>query len=76
MRYLVACIVMLVVLAGCGAQIPLATPGAMTRTNATGNTDVIRYVDIEAGVVCWIVRSGYGGGISCLAIEQTRLAMP
>ncbi len=32
-----------------------------------------RFIDEEAGVVCWVYKAGYAGGISCLSIEQTRL---
>jgi hypothetical protein len=37
--------------------------------------DVERFVDEEAGVVCWIYTSNRStkGSISCLSIEQTRL---
>lgn len=45
-----------------------------TYKNATTETSglpsyVHRYVDEEAGVVCWV----YMDGIDCLPIEQTRL---
>ena len=34
--------------------------------------EVIRFIDEEAGVVCWWTGS-YRGGISCLPISQTKL---
>lgn len=35
-------------------------------------TNIERYVDEEAGVVCWLY-AGYQGGLSCLPIDQTDL---
>ena len=32
-----------------------------------------RYVDEEAGVVCWVYTAFHGGGISCLPISETKL---
>jgi hypothetical protein len=32
-----------------------------------------RIIDEEAGVICWVYKAGYAGGISCLPLEQTRL---
>ena len=39
-----------------------------------GNS-VYRYVDKEAGVVCWRICSG-GCGIDCLPINETELVIP
>lgn len=35
---------------------------------------VNRFVDNEAGVVCWIYSGGNQGGISCLPINETLLS--
>jgi hypothetical protein len=36
--------------------------------------DTKRYIDQEAGVVCWIYSPGTGGGgISCLSLKDTLL---
>lgn len=40
---------------------------------SSNNVPLQRYVDEEAGVVCWYF---YEGGISCLPIGQTCLAEP
>ena len=34
---------------------------------------ISRYVDQEAGVVCWVWAGGHAGGLSCLPIADTRL---
>ena len=34
---------------------------------------VERFVDVEAGVVCWLYRGGYAGGLSCLPLSETTL---
>ena len=34
---------------------------------------ISRYVDEEAGVVCWVYGVTSGGGLSCLPIADTRL---
>jgi hypothetical protein len=43
-----------------------------------GGFNVTRFVDAEAGVVCWVFSPGQGGGggISCLPIDQTKLEVP
>lgn len=33
-----------------------------------------RFIDSEAGVVCWVVVEFRGGGISCLPLDQTNLS--
>lgn len=32
-----------------------------------------RITDVEAGVVCYAVESGYGGGVDCLPLGHTQL---
>lgn len=34
---------------------------------------VYRFIDAEAGVVCYYVDGGYDGGLSCLPCSQTNL---
>lgn len=36
----------------------------------SNNIPIRRYVDEEAGVVCWMY---YSNGISCLPVDQTKL---
>jgi len=35
--------------------------------------NISRYVDAEAGVVCWVYNASYSGGLACLPISDTRL---
>lgn len=35
--------------------------------------DVYRFIDEEAGVVCYVYEFVKRGGISCLSVEQTKL---
>ena len=41
----------------------------------TGHPSANRFIDHEAGVVCWVYRGGFGGGISCLPLDETSLAV-
>ena len=34
---------------------------------------VRRFIDHDAGAVCWVYKGGFAGGIHCLPLEQTRL---
>ena len=34
---------------------------------------VFRFIDHEAGVVCWVYKGSEKGGISCLPLGETRL---
>ena len=43
-----------------------------TSTTRT-HPDVERFIDRDAGVVCWVYRGYKKGGIHCLPLEQTRL---
>ena len=74
MRIVIVCLAMCVLLAGCN-QTPLPTvkPDEISGVVMSGTTSVSRYIDTQAGVVCWILRTGYAGGVSCLPIGQTRL---
>ena len=55
-------------LAGCQPKLiePVA-PGVNLGYN------ISRYVDAEAGVVCWVYNASYSGGLACLPIADTRL---
>jgi hypothetical protein len=37
------------------------------------NGQTLRAVDMEAGVVCYFVITGYGTGVSCLPLKDTTL---
>lgn len=34
--------------------------------------DIHRFIDCEAGVVCYWDNAGYGGGLSCVDLSETR----
>jgi hypothetical protein len=70
------CLVGCFLLAGCGNDSVVAgTPATVSKVNTGGLSTVSRYVDAEAGVVCWLLKTGYAGGISCLPIDETRLEL-
>lgn len=56
-----------VLMSSCTASTPLTT----------GNPPIVRWVDEEAGVVCWVFYEYHSGGpasgISCLPIGDTNL---
>lgn len=62
------CVLVVLMLAGC---VPTGVEPETISSDAMRS--VRRYVDVEAGVVCWTYKSGYAGGISCLPLSQTRL---
>jgi hypothetical protein len=76
-RYLIAsaCVVGCFLLAGCANPVVQGTPGTVSQVTTGGMSTVSRYVDTEAGVVCWLLKTGYAGGISCLPIDETRLEL-
>jgi hypothetical protein len=63
-------------LVSCALQptMPEPTPESnLVYRDAFYDMNVLRFVDREAGVVCWVIRGSQKGGISCLPLEQTRL---
>lgn len=58
-------ILLLVLLAGCRMS--------PEQEQEKVESDVVRYIDARAGVVCWIYSSILGAGIDCLPIGQTLL---
>lgn len=66
-------LLILLIATNCGAAPP--TPeGAERLLEYPRQTDGwSRFVDDEAGVVCWWYKSGYGGGLSCLPLSETNL---
>jgi hypothetical protein len=79
-------VVVLVSLAGClSAENPSAeadttettTEGSVVYEDVPSDGDVIRFIDEEAGTICYIYSKtgGYNGeaGISCMPIEDTDL---
>lgn len=66
--FLLLAIFAMVPLAGCAPHVIVPVePGVNSGHN------ISRYVDAEAGVVCWVYNPGQAGGISCLPIAETRL---
>lgn len=67
--------------AGCTGT-PTDPAPEVDTTAQTGSTEfqlgqghtVERFIDREAGVVCYVARRSDPGGIDCLPIEQTQLA--
>jgi flagellar basal body-associated protein FliL len=70
---LVILIVLVLLLASCA---PATYGGNNTASEgvANNNVDVIRYIDAEAGVVCWIFR--LGASAACMPISETQLIVP
>ena len=59
---LVVCLVVILCLSGCGSP----------SGDYTGNS-VERYIDKEAGVVCWVYTAPYRGGLDCMPLNETLL---
>lgn len=38
-----------------------------------GHGSLLRYIDSDAGVVCWVLDIDRGGGLSCLPLAETML---
>lgn len=65
MKKLVLLIVVFVValgLSSCGSP-----------TGEYTGTSVERYIDNEAGVVCWVYTAPYRGGLDCMPLNETLL---
>ena len=68
---------LVILLTGCAPAVYVA-PDSIPLTelpvgNASFNNSVFRFIDKEAGVICWIYSDGYRGGISCLPLSDTFL---
>ena len=65
MRNIITIVLIALILTGCAQQM---------NEDATIRIDriVYRYIDREAGVVCWIYENR-GGGIDCMPISETLL---
>ena len=74
MKWLLAAVMFLVVLLiGGSCETSAQEPGVTASTIL--NPSVSRFMDLEAGVVCWIYSAAYQGGISCLPISETKLSV-
>ena len=68
---LVAVMLLAVLLIGSSCETSVQEPGVSDSIHLSSS--VSRFVDLDAGVVCWIYEGNERGGISCLPIDQTRL---
>jgi hypothetical protein len=71
-------IILLALIAGLLILILLTNVGLIEITpdrDQDTDKDVYRFVDDDAGVVCWVYNSSYeeAGGISCVALKDTLL---
>ena len=61
------------VISGCSSALSDEVP--TTNLDSSTAPYIGRYIDDEAGVVCWLWDSGgYKGGLSCLPIADTKLS--
>lgn len=68
-------LVLMFLLIGCGpADPPSKNPVFSAETEV--RYGVVRFIDEEAGVVCWLSDVYYGNDISCLPISETLLDAP
>lgn len=79
-KLFLATIIVLLVLVACSSLEP-ATQSVPENESAQWTklggvplaNGLYRYVDSEAGVVCWLAERPKGAGLSCLPIEETSL---
>ena len=67
---LIVVLALAVLLVGCG---PPEEPQAIVTGGASLTYNTTRFIDVEAGVVCYEFKSGYAAGISCLPLVDTNL---
>ena len=78
MRKLLLGWIILVLLLGCTAPIreplsePLGTHARLEKVLDEKGHHVLVFHDSQRNVTCWLYRSGYGGGISCLPDMDVR----
>ena len=78
MKKVLVSILMLIFLVGCATPPPTPRPSTTPQDVGTviySNSwdTILRIVDSEAGVVCWVYNGYREGGISCLLLESTKL---
>ena len=71
-------LILLLAVTSCATPTPTylsleATPDAPDVIYSTKISGLLRVVDEDAGVVCWVWVGPQGVGIDCLPLEQTRL---
>jgi hypothetical protein len=74
----IAALFLVLVLSGCGgesSETHTETTLIETRTFSLHWGDVERFIDEEAGVICWIYTSSTStrGSIDCMPIQDTRI---
>lgn len=76
---IVLVLLLLSILVGCLVPEPIASETVTHkliinyRNSGISGTGVYRFIDKDAGVVCWISGIGYAYSISCLPIKDTLL---
>ena len=65
-KEILVCLIIIILLVGC-------MPKVIDTGSSNESIYVDRYVDREAGVVCWLITKSYGVAIDCLPVEQTLL---
>jgi hypothetical protein len=70
MKIFLILILLVVLISGCGIRVEKIDSVIPYHKGIAG---IERYMDNEYGVVCWVYKSGYAGGISCLPISDTLL---
>lgn len=78
MKKLIAIMTAVLILTGCAVPAsypPSAKPERPAVESVSLGDGVARFVDVEAGVVCWTLLSGYGTAISisCMPAYETTL---
>lgn len=63
----------LLLLAACDSTLLTPEGGPTPASIGPSRNGVTRYLDTEAGVVCWVFEGYQEGGISCLPVSSTRL---
>ena len=56
---------------GCAPVYPESSE--ISGANPNGTYGVTRYIDKDAGVVCWIYQGYYKAGMDCMLISETLL---
>jgi starvation-inducible outer membrane lipoprotein len=69
MKKVVVVLLCVLLLAACAPPTPEVIEKTSVIQPVTASSEVVRYCDEQAGVVCWVG----GGGISCLPLNQTTL---
>jgi hypothetical protein len=77
-RKILALFVLALFFSACAAPVPES--GSLTqgheefvRVAGDGLDVVVRFIDYEAGVACWVYNGYHKGGVYCLSLDETWL---